>query len=281
MTMKATTTHATHARSISRVVVTCLAAFLMQPGLVSAQGADDPLAPFLGTWSGVFTTQDNEFWGLEDWACFAGCSARAREDLIAMIDDPANDEVPADALMGQSWGAAAEHMATILTPEGRLVQGENTGENDPKLHCQPYGFVREVTNPLPITISREGDHLLFRYEEWSQLRTVYMDGRAHPEHRTPTMLGHAVGRVEDGVLIIETARVTPDRISDFTNAGYSTELTGVERYTVHDNPRRLELELTVEDPVMLTEPYEIVKTWLATPDVELVQDVCSELPGQF
>lgn len=242
---------------------------------------DDPFAPFLGTWSGVFTTQDHEFWGVEDFSCFVGCGRDGYEYLASLLDDPANDERLVGELMGEASGYAAERFAAILTPLARRIQAANTFENDPKLHCQPYGFVREVTNPLPMQISRLGEHLLFKYEEWSLLRTVFLDGRPRPEYMTPSLLGHSVGRVEDGVLIIETSNVTPDRISDGTQAGYSGELKGVERYTVRNDPRRLELELTLEDPLTLTEPYVVTKTWLATSDVELVQDSCGELPGVF
>jgi len=84
----------------------------------------------------------------------------------------------------------------------KMNGAENKPENDPKfLNCQPYGFVREVTNPLPMRISRDGQHLLVRYEEWSLNRPIYLDGRAHPTYATPSLLGHAVGRVENGVLI--------------------------------------------------------------------------------
>jgi hypothetical protein len=98
---------------------------------------------------------------------------------------------------------------------------------------------------------------------------------------TPTLLGHSVGRIEDGALIIEPSGVVPDRISDFTRGGYTSALTAVERYTIHEDPRRLELTLTLTDPVVLTEPHAMTKTWLYTPDVDLVQDVCSEYPGKF
>ena len=248
---------------------------------VPAQQNDDGLETFLGTWSGVFTTQENEFWNLEDFVCFAGCPPEVRDHMRGLLDDPANNDLPVNALMGQSWGYAAVHIAPFLTQAGRLIQQENTPDNDPKLHCQPYGYVREVTNPLPIIISRDGEHLLFKYEEWSLLRTVYMDGREHPEHRTPTLLGHSVGRIENGELIVETRRLTPDRISDFTEAGHSSELVGIERYTVHDDPRRLELSLTLSDPVTLSRPYSIEKVWLFTPEVELVEDRCAKLPGKF
>ncbi|MGD8341748.1 MAG: hypothetical protein PVH89_13275, partial [Gammaproteobacteria bacterium] len=99
-------------------------------------------------------------------------------------------------------------------------------------------------------------------------------------YRTPTLLGHSVGRIENGELVIETALITPDRVSDGTQVGHSSELRGIERYAVQDNPRRLELTLTLVDPVTFTEPLEVTKTWLYTPDVELVQDTCFQQPGK-
>ena len=164
----------------------------------SAQTAD-PVAPFLGVWSGVFTTQDNEYWTLADIQCFVGCPLEFYNALSALLADPANDAVPAMALAGQSSAAWRAAFDATLTPMGRQVLDANKPEDDPKfLNCQPYGFVREVTNPLPMQISRDGDHLLVRYEEWSLLRPIYMDGRPHPTHRTPSRLGHSVGRVENG-----------------------------------------------------------------------------------
>jgi len=243
--------------------------------------ANDPLAPFLGTWSGVFTTQDNEFWGVEDFVCFPGCPPEVRERMVELLDDPNNDRLPVGALMGNAMGYTAEHLASILTPIGRRIQEANDIAFDPKLHCQPYGYVREITNPLPMTIRRDGDNLMIMYEEWSQLRTIYMNGPPHRDYRTPTLLGYSVGRLENGTLVVETSHVTPDWFSDASHGGHSGELRGVERYTIRDDPRRLELELTLEDPVTLTQPYRVIKTWLFTPDVELVQDRCGAFPGKF
>jgi hypothetical protein len=268
-------------RSGSLGSAAAVGATLMFSWATSGAQDADALTPFLGTWSGVFTTQDNEFWGLEEFACFAGCPPEVRGRMRALLDDPANDAVPFTVLMGQANAYAAPHLANLLTPLGKQIQAENTNENDPKLYCQPYGLVREATNPLPIRIRRDGNDLLIQYEEWSLLRPIYMDGREHPQYRTPSMLGHSVGRVENGVLIVETARVLPDRYSDFTQGGYSDELTAVERYTIKDNPRRLELEMTLRDPVTLTGTYVMSKIWLFTPDVELVEDRCGAFPGKF
>lgn len=270
-----------HAQPIKSAVSKLLVgALIASPFGATAQTAD-PTSPFLGTWSGVFTTQDNQYWTLADIQCFVGCPADFYEDLSALLADPANDMTPAMALAGQAATASLAALDAILTPRGKQVRAANRPEDDPKfINCQPYGFVREVTNPLPLLIRRDGDHLVVRYEEWSLLRNIYLDGRAHPEHKTPTLLGHSVGRVENGALIVETAGVTPDLISDNTQAGHSGELTAVERYTVHENPRRLELTLTLTDPVTFTKPLVVTKTWLYTPDVEIVQDTCSQQPGR-
>lgn len=258
-----------------------LGALLASPLGASAQGGGGAVEPFLGTWSGVFTTQDHEYWTFADIQCFVGCPLDFYNRLSALLADPANDSRPAMALSGQANGAWLAEFESTLTPLGAQVKAANKPENDPKfLNCQPYGFVREVTNPLPMRISRDGDHLLVRYEEWSLLRPIYMDGRPHPTHATPSLLGHSVGRVENGALIVATARVTPDLISDTSGAGHSGELTAVERYVVRDDPRRLELTLTLTDPVTFTKPLVVTKTWLYTPDVELVQDTCSQQPGK-
>jgi hypothetical protein len=237
--------------------------------------------PFLGTWSGVFTTQEHEYWTFTDIQCFVGCPLDFYNHLSALLADPANDIRPAMELGGESGAVSVAAFVATLTPLGRQIRDANAEEADPKfLNCQPYGFVREVTNPLPMQIVRDGDHLLVRYEEWSLMRPIYLDGRPHPTYRTQSLLGHSVGRVENGTLIVETTRVTPDLLSDMSRAGHSGELTAVERYTVRDNPRRLELTLTLTDPATFTKPLVVTKTWLYTPDVELLQDTCSQQPGK-
>lgn len=271
---------ATHSSQAKRWRRALLGALAVVPFGAQSQ-TTDAFEPFLGTWSGVFTTQDHEYWTFADIQCFVGCPLDFYNTLTALLSDPANDSRPVMALAGEASASAGAAFEALLTPLGRQVRDANVPESDPKfLNCQPYGFVREVTNPLPMRISRDGEHLLVRYEEWSLLRPIYMDGRPHPEHRTPSLLGHSVGRIENGVLIVATALVTPGWISDGSRAGHSAELTAVERYTVRDNPRRLELTLTLTDPTMFTAPLVATKTWLYTPDVEIVQDTCSQQPGK-
>jgi hypothetical protein len=236
---------------------------------------------FEGTWSGVFTTQDHPYWQLEDHFCFAGCPPEGYAYATALIDDPANDARPVGALQGAAFAFMRAQLTGKLTTQGLALQNEVTDANDPTLLCQPYGFARLATNPLPLVIRREGANLVIDYEEWSLSRTIYLDGRGHPRDLTPTALGHSIGRIDGDTLVVDTAGLAADIFFSFlTGGGYSDQARGTERYTIAENPRRLNLELTIEDPVMLREPHTIAKTWLFTPDVELVQDSCEDLPAQ-
>src|SRR5690606_42088989 len=70
------------------------------------------------------STQDHEFWRVEDLACFPGCAPVAREHLRALLADPANDEMPVGALLGRAYGAARseEHTSELQSRENIVVR---------------------------------------------------------------------------------------------------------------------------------------------------------------
>ena len=247
----------------------------------SAVRAQDSHADFTGIWSGNFTTKDSEFWQLEDFTvCFAGCTPTSRQHFAALIDDPANDDRSVRELWDQTIEFMRQELAEQATPEGLALQEANTEANDPTLLCKPYGLVREAVNPLPMAISHEGEHLVIEYEEWNLSRTVYMDGRDHPVGLTPTLLGHSVGRYEGDELVIDSVGIEADIYYSFrSGGGYTDQAFVIERYTIYNDPRHLVLEMTVTDPVTLTTPRVIEKIWLSTPDVEMVEDSCGDVPG--
>jgi hypothetical protein len=253
---------------------------------VGCNSGNAPVSPppdFTGVWSGAFTSQKNEFWQLEDLtACFPGCTPTARAYYASLIEDPANDAKPVRDLWDMTIVFMRDELAKKSTPEGLAIQAANTEASDPNFRCVPYGLVRAAVNPLPIEIHREGEHFTIAYEEWNQSRTVFMDGRGHPADLAPTRLGHSVGRYDGDALVVETKGIEPGLYFDFqSGGGHSAQATVVERYTIGDDPRRLELDMTITDPVTLLEPHVIHKTWLSTPEIQLVEDRCGDVPGKF
>ena len=201
---------------------------------------------FEGTWSGVFTTQDNEFWQLEDFDCFAGCPPEAYAYYTKLLDDPANDEKPIENLTGQVRRFHARGSREAPDRRRTGAAEPNTPSNDPTIFCQAYGFVRESTNPLPIVIRRDGDNLAIQYEEWSENRNIYLDGRNHPKTLTPTPLGHSVGRYEGDTLVVDTVGLSADIYYSFmSGGGYSDQAHVTER--IHSRRRSAPAQARAHD----------------------------------
>ena len=245
--------------------------------------AQTTLENFVGIWSGFLTTQDHEYWDVEDSTCFAGCPKAARELLTSLLDDPANDERPLGELNGQTYGFMRQELADISTPAGLELQKTQVIADAQILTCHPYGYVKEITNPLPAQFTLQETELHIHYEEWNQNRTVYLDGRSFPGDLEATPLGYSIGHIDGATLVIETRGIQEDIYNAFlSGGGYSDQTHGIERYTViSGNPTVLKLELTVADPVTLTKPYVLGKQWIATPDLTLLTDNCQDAPGVY
>ena len=248
-------------------------------GLLGLSGPSSAEPNLEGVWSGIFTTRHDPYWKIEDWLCFWGCTEEGLAHLKALLADPKNDSVPVFGLLGQTWGWQHANARQNLIGKSVETFDKLTDTNDPTLNCEPYGFAREVTNALPIEIKRSGKNLVIDYEEWSETRTIYLDGRAHPKDLKPTRLGHSIGHWEGDVLVVDTVSMSPDIFYfQYYGGEFSEHAHAVERYTVLENPRRLRLDLTFEDPTMLKSPFVVHKIWLYKPDMKLVKDSCKDYP---
>jgi len=248
--------------------------------------AQTGIAAFESVWSGYITSQDHPVWLPEDFQCFLGCPKVSYDFLASLLDDPANDERPFEELVGETRAYIEDYLRQRSTPAGLALMAGNSEANDTNIACHSYDYVRAATNPLPLQITRDGDILTIRYEEWNLVRTVYLDGREFPASLEPTSQGYSIGRIEDSALVIETRGLIASTYAPLMiNAagGHSDQLRGGERYTLseEDGARILTLELTLEDAGTLTEPYVYFKRWVATPEVDLLTDSCEDTPGEF
>lgn len=270
----------------TRSMLVLVLALLLTRGAAAQQGASShDTTAFEGVWSGWLTTQEHPAWQVEDYLCFVGCPKASYDHLTMLLDNPANDERPLDQLTGETRSFITAYLRDRSTPDGLALMDGNSEANDTNLDCHPYDFVRAATNPLPFEIVRDGTTLMLNYEEWNRRRTVYLDGRDFPATLEPSSLGYSIGRVENGVLVIETRGLVASTYPPITiNAagGHSEQLRGIERYSLTSGETpMLTLELTLEDPATLTEPYVYYKRWIATPEIELLTDSCADKPGVF
>ncbi len=131
----------------------------------------------------------------------------------------------------------------------------------PMWDCAPASLPSLLGDPLPVNIDQRSDRVLIFYEHDEHLRTIWMDGRRHPPPDELFYYGHAIGRYEGDAFVVETANFTfdPDGLDDHGHLASSPRKRLTERYT-RTGPESIELEITVEDSLFLTEPF----TWTRT-----------------
>jgi hypothetical protein len=157
--------------------------------------------------------------------------------------------------------AAAQHGATRrnrsnCSPPGmpRIMQ----------LAQYPYEF---LFTPGRVTINQEA---------WMQTRTIWTDGRGHPDEPDPTFMGHSIGWWEGGTLVVETIGLLED-LEFAAGALHSPEFRVIERLRLSDdNPDLLVNHLRMEDPLALAEPFEVTITYRRDRGGSLIEFQCSE-----
>jgi hypothetical protein len=141
--------------------------------------------------------------------------------------------------------------APPLSEQGRRAQARyETGEQAVG-DCEVPGMPYAMMSPYPIEIVNQGDRLLIRGEAYDLSRVVHLSPMS-PREASP--LGLSVGRISGDELVIETSGIDYHSYGDLGPA-QSNRSHVVERYKLSPDGTKLDYEITVTDPVMLTGPW--------------------------
>ena len=167
--------------------------------LISIQS---PAPNLEGMWSDPPSTAIGQF-------CFFNCTDAGMDRLNALLDNPANDARPFPELEAEARKHEREQcIVPRLNEAARKTFPLDPADDPGFLRCEPWGLAREMFAPHQLEIKQRGkDRIELRYGEWTELRTIYMDGRKRPANQAPSRLGYSVGRWEGDALVIETSGV--------------------------------------------------------------------------
>ena len=168
---------------------------------------------------------------------------------------------------------------------------------DPKnnlgVRCLPGGGPAGMMNGsdyFPIEIIQRPEQVTILLELMQQVRRVYMDGRGHPdpddlEH---TWMGHSIGHWEGDTLVVDTVGVKAGALNGSGAAvvkfktdkdprmPYSKTLHAIEHIHQIEDGQILEDKITIDDPIVYTRPYTITRYWRRSPDINMMEYICSE-----
>ena len=122
-----------------------------------------------------------------------------------------------------------------------------------------YPLMMSAATPIQFLITPEEVLIVNAYNE---TRHVYTDGRAHPpaEDLWPTVTGNSIGHWEGETLVIDTIMVTNPNAYFQGGPPLSEQARYSERIWLDGD--KLRAEVTIEDPLTLSEPWKARLSWI-------------------
>ena len=174
--------------------------------------------------------------------------------------------------------AAARPEPIPYRPEARARAEEllaRRSVDDPTGFCLPQASPRITPVGLfPIQFVQTPAQLVVLYEYFWVFRVIPLNRRDHAADVEPSHLGDSIGRWEGDTLVVDVTSFKP---GGWLAAGFvhSDALRLTERYRRVDRDR-LDYEVTIEDPNVLTKPYTQRVTLMLREETRLREYSCAE-----
>ena len=149
---------------------------------------------------------------------------------------------------------------------------------EPHTRCKPSGVARQFITPYGVEIVEVRDVqrvFVFDIGGPHTYRTIYMDGRSHPDPLTPSYYGHSIGRWDGDTLIVDTVGFNEGFWLDRRGTPHTDRLRTVERFTRTDS-RTIKYELSIDDPGAYTAPWTTTLNFVWEAGTELFEYVCQQ-----
>lgn len=161
---------------------------------------------------------------------------------------------------GPSLGGQGPASGLPLTELGRAELDAWNVEDNPWFQCVSKTPPWLYSGVGAHRFTRMEDALTIRHEINDVERVIHLNQMEHPADTEYSHLGHSIGWFDGETLVVDTAYFAPARWGIGSGVSSSDQKHLVERLTLTDGGRRLEILYTIEDPVYLTEPVTLSAT---------------------
>ena len=112
-----------------------------------------------------------------------------------------------------------------------------TNELEPHTRCKPSGVTRQFLTPYGVEFVELAELqriYIFDIGGPHTFRTIYMDGRSHPQNLAPSYYGHSIGWWEGDTLVVDTIGFNEGFWLDRRGLPHTEQAAHVERFTRTD-----------------------------------------------
>jgi len=232
--------------------------------VLSGQGpvprAADGKPDLTGVWQGGSTQRGN--WEEANGGTGVGGTGRnpTAPVVLSSNDRPAGRE----GAPYQDWAAK------------KVLEAYNRrGIDDPAGHCLPGGVPRSVILGLfPQQFVQTPKQIIILYEYMHTFRVIPIGG-THPDDFIPSYMGNSVAHWEGDTLVVDAIGFNDKTWLSGTGTFHSEDLHITERYTRVDK-ERIDYEVTMEDPKVLTKPWKLTSSLMLRQGTRLEEYICAE-----
>ena len=135
----------------------------------------------------------------------------------------------------------------------------------------------------PFEFIDEGDTIRLLAEEFDRERLIHLNGpvaEGMAGEVSPSPMGYSVGRWEGGDLVVVTTHVNTGQLGR-DGVPLSGDVEILERFSLSQDQRRLDYEMTIADAATFTEPVTLTSHWIWRPGETVKPYNCIETPGSW
>jgi len=168
----------------------------------------------------------------------------------------------------------APELESRYTEAALQARAEYSREQYPPAACLAIPTPSLIQLPYLYEIEVLDDRALIRSEFYAVERTVYMDGRDHPADGPRTIHGHSIGHWEGTTLVVDTRLYADSRLAHGPGVPSGAQKHTIERFALNAAGTELTVEVVVDDPEFVTEPYTVSAKWVYAPGRQLAPFEC-------
>jgi hypothetical protein len=151
-----------------------------------------------------------------------------------------------------------EYEKVPFQPWAKALYVDRQGnELEPHTRCHPSGVARQFLTPYGVQFVEIPElQQIYIFDEGGPhtFRTIYMDGRSHPQNLVPTYYGHSIGWWEGDTLVVDSIGYNERFWLDRRGLPHTEKLHTLERFTRLD-ATGMKYEATIDDPDAYTQPW--------------------------
>ncbi len=151
----------------------------------------------------------------------------------------------------------------------------------PSANCVPPGMPAIMMQPYPVEFLFTPGKVTIAIEAFSQMRRVFLDGRAHPPDPDATFNGHSIGRWEGDTLVVDTIGVTTEVPIGFNGGMRHSERMRIEERIRTTDADTMQIRTTITDPAALTQPFVTTQALKRHRNWDVAEYVCEQNNRNF